>query len=129
MPQPRRLTLSVIFPTLRFDLGARQMLTAAAMAGSKDIQVLIGDNRVDPDKWTFLENPKLICAHVHMFCHTNNIGAQRNYIFLLGNATSDLICLAADDDFVSTDYFTAAASILADEPDIAIASGLPIAVT
>lgn len=124
-----RLTLSVIFPTRRSDRSARQVLTTVAMAGSADLEVLIGDNSADPKKWGFLETLRTACTNVHVFCHDEDIGAYRNYIFLLQRATGDLVCLTADDDFVATDYYTGAASILAAEPDVAVAAGLLIGVT
>lgn len=129
MLRTQRLTLSVIVPTLRFDLNARQMLTTVAMAGSAEVQVLIGDNSVDPDKWDFLRNLESTCANVHVFCHSENIGEYGNQCFLLEKATNDLVCLVADDDVLATDYLTATAAILAAETDAVAASGLLIAVT
>ena len=129
MPPPHRPTLSVIVPTRRGDLAARQTLTTVAMAGCADIEVLIGDNSADPDKHRFLHALQASCVNVKVFCHPQDIGAHANYSFLLHRTTAEAVCLTADDDIVATNYYAAAAEILANHPDTAVASGLLIGIT
>jgi glycosyltransferase involved in cell wall biosynthesis len=116
--------LSILFPTYRFDALARQNIAAAAMTGDDAVQVLIGDNSANPEKWRYLNNIRELSRNVQVFCHAENLGANNNYRYLLDRAEGEWCCLAADDDVFTPDYFHAGAAILAAEPGTSAAAGL-----
>ena len=124
-----RIQLSILAPTFRFNPTARQNLATLAAIGGDDIEVLIGDNSTNIDKWAYLEKIKDLSPNVQVFRHKTDLGAHGNFQFLLKHATGDFCCMAADDDIFTGDYFRAGLDVAKRNSDTAAASGVFMSLT
>jgi|GEM_PF-5996397 len=121
--------LAILMPTYRFDAVAIQNILTVAAMGRDDIGIFIGDNSENPEKWEFLRDLEGKFKNIHAFCHTKNIGAFENWLFLLERQSYEYICMASDDDIYSVDYFLAGYEELKSNPECASSCGLFLLVT
>lgn len=68
-------------------------------------RILVSDNCSEDDTWTALENilPQ-VQIEMHLFKQNENIGLEKNAIFLLQQATSEFIMYNGDDDYLPENY-------------------------
>jgi hypothetical protein len=115
--------LSILVPTYRFDARCRYTLAALAAMASDEIKVLIGDNSGNKAKWDFLRRLRGLHSNVEIFCHKENIGAGRNWRFLLNQSRLPFYIFVGDDDVCTPDYIEASLRAMVSHDDASAAAG------
>jgi hypothetical protein len=124
-----RGSLAILVPTFRFDAEARYSLGAAASMASEDIAICIADNSENPEKWDYLRKLGSLHSNIHIYCHKENIGALRNWRFLLDQSPLSYYLFIGDDDFCTPQYIDAAFQQLEGHPEAVAAAGRFIMIT
>ena len=120
--------LALVMPTYRFNATARHCIQTLASIGGGDVDVFIGDNSENPEKWAFLHKLAARSENCHIFCHERNIGGA-NWSVMIRHTDHEFIAPASDDDFFTPDYYLAGRDILRANPDCAAANGLHLGFT
>jgi hypothetical protein len=116
--------MAIVLMTHRFDMTARHCIeTAAGMAGD-DVNVFIGDNSCDPEKWAFMREVEQRFPRCNFYPHEHNLGSGGNWVFLMDRQVDEYLCLINDDDVFAPDYFLAGRDALRADRRCAAASGL-----
>ena len=69
-------------------------------------RILVSDNCSKDDTWIELENIRpQIQVEMHLFKQNENIGLEKNAVFLLQQATSEYVMYIGDDDYLPENYF------------------------
>jgi len=124
-----RGSLAILIPTYRFDARARHTIAATASLASDDIAVVIGDNSENPQKWDFLRALGKLSSNVHFHLHKRNIGAARNWSFLLEQTELPYYLIVGDDDLCTPEFIDVALRQLKEHNDASAAAGSFIMVT
>ena len=127
--RPLRGELAILVPTYRFDARARYTLAGMAALASDEIGVVIADNSESRSKWDFLHKLGGISSNIHVFCHKTNIGASRNWSFLLDRATAPFYLFVGDDDVCTPEYVQAGLDVLRQDAAVCAAAGRFLMVT
>jgi glycosyl transferase family 2 len=115
--------LAIVVPSYRFDARARHSLASSAALASEEIAVMIADNSESPDKWEFLSSLARLHSNIHIFRHRTNIGASRNWQFLIDKTSLEYCLSLADDDFCTPLYAENALALLERHADAVAAAG------
>lgn len=68
-------------------------------------RILVSDNCSKDSTWTELENIRpQIQVEMHLFRQNENIGLEKNAVFLLQQATSEFVMYIGDDDYLPENY-------------------------
>ena len=121
--------LAILVPTYRFDSRARNTLAATVSLASEEVAVLIGDNSENADKWDYLDKLGALHSNIHIHRHKRNIGAARNWRFLLDQTPLAYYLFVGDDDSFTTPYVESAMQLLDENEDASAAAGRFVMVT
>jgi len=104
--------IQILIPTFNrtSDLIKNLKLLDGLISNEKNInvfEILVSENRAtyESQKEITLAIEKL-SVNVKLYKHDENIGGERNCIFLLKQATADFIMFVGDDDFLPANYLT-----------------------
>ena len=120
--------LAIIIPTYRWNGLAKDVLTQAASIGSGEISVHIGDNSANSEKHAFLKDLASRSTNVRVTCHSKNLGADNNWLYLVKAQTAPFICMAADDDCFGGTYYRTALKLIREDANCGAAAGLLISI-
>lgn len=113
--------LSILVPTYNRSEYLKECLESL-LSTTTDCEIVVSDNASTDDTPSLVES--FSDPRIRYIRHETNLGAVKNYNFLLSEARGDFVCLFGDDDLAIPGCFEIKVSLLKDYPDIAMVYSL-----
>src|ERR1700677_685622 len=108
--------ITTIIPTYRRPHMLRRAIRSVLDQTYPHFKICVYDNASSDETADVVNAMASRDPRIHYYCHSENIGAQENFIFGLSRVDTPLFNLLSDDDFLLPEFFFLAASSLQDNP-------------
>lgn len=116
--------VTIGIPTYNRPSGLRKALDSAIYQTYQNIEILISDNcSTTEDTKKILEEYKSKDSRIIYTIQSNNIGAEKNFNFVLDQAKGTYFMWLADDDWLDDNYIEECMLFLEKNPDYILCSG------
>src|SRR5208282_4578112 len=119
-PEP---LITTVVPTYRRPAMLQRAIRSVLDQTYPDFRLCVYDNASNDDTAAIVNALASCDSRIRYHCHSENIGAQDNFIFGLSRVVTPLVHLISDDDFLLPGFFAQATSALNKNPSAAFFSG------
>ena len=116
------MTITVIIPTYRRAHYLRYAIKSIVSQKYSDFELYIYDNASGDGTELVVQEFMKKDSRIHYYCHQENIGMIKNYVFGISQVKTPFFCFLSDDDILLPSFFETALKGFEAHPDIAFSA-------
>lgn len=116
---PPKVTIGI--PVYNEEKYIAETLLSAVNQSYKDIKIVVSDNASTDNTLTIVKELAVLHPNVEIVAQSTNIGAMKNFVYVMENAETEFFCWLGGHDIMHIDYIQKAIEAYQNHADISLA--------